>query len=109
MINGSFSYASGCFILYYRPSNTLYLANDGDSAWQGSTTVGSGTAISNSQCTITGAGSSANGSGNELILTLNITFGSPGFAGNRIFYLAVRDVNEGNNTGWQSLGAWIVE
>ena len=36
--------------------------------------------------------------GITLTLTLNMTFGS-GFAGNRVFYLAARDVNEQNNAG----------
>ena len=47
-------------------------------------------------------------SGNTLTLTLNITFGAA-FTGNRIFYLAARDVNDANNTGWQATGAWVVQ
>ena len=42
-----------------------------------------------------------------LPLTLNMTFGA-GFAGNRVFYLAARDVNELNNRGWQAMGSWTV-
>ena len=38
----------------------------------------------------------------------NIAF-TAAFNGNRIFYLAARDVNEANNTGWQSMGTWTVE
>jgi len=33
-----------------------------------------------------------------LTLTLNVSFGGS-FSGNRVFYLAARDVNEANNTG----------
>jgi hypothetical protein len=68
---------------------------------------GSGT-VSNSQCTIAAAGSSASVSGNTLTLTLSLTFSTP-FIGNRIFYLAARDVSQINNTGWQALAAWSVQ
>jgi hypothetical protein len=36
-----------------------------------------------------------------------MTFGA-GFAGNRVFYLAARDVNELNNRGWQAMGSGTV-
>ncbi len=67
---------------------------------------GSGS-LGNSQCTVNGVGSSATPSGNTLAPTLNTTFGA-GFAGNRVFYLAARDVCEQNNTGWQATGSWTV-
>ena len=31
------------------------------------------------------------------------------FAGNRIFYLASRDLTDANNTGWQAVGTWTVQ
>ena len=62
--------------------------------------------VSNSQCTIHGAGSTVTGSGDTLTLTLNISF-SPGFAGNKVFYLAARDLAQ-NNSGWQAMGTWAV-
>jgi len=42
-----------------------------------------------------------------LLYTLNILFTSA-LGGNRIFYLAARDVNEANNTDWQAMGTWHV-
>jgi len=65
---------------------------------------GSGS-VSNSQCTISGAGSSVSASGNTLTLTLAIAF-APGFAGNRLFYLAAR--NNTLNSNWQPVGMAIV-
>lgn len=64
--------------------------------------------MGNTQCMVNGVGSSATPSRNTLPLTLNMTFGA-GFAGNRVFYLAARDVNELNNTGWQAMGSWTVQ
>ena len=58
--------------------------------------------LGNSQCTISGAGSSVTGSGNVLTLTLNMTF-SAAFSGNRVIYMAARDSSQ-NTSGWQTLG-----
>jgi hypothetical protein len=64
--------------------------------------------VSNSQCTVNSAGSSATISGNNLILTLNITF-TPAFNGNRVIYAAARDSADANNSGWQAMGTWAVQ
>ncbi|HEY1759730.1 MAG TPA: hypothetical protein VGG72_30445 [Bryobacteraceae bacterium] len=58
--------------------------------------LSSGATLSNSQCTITTAGSSASASGNTLKLNLAITF-TPSFAGNQVFY-----------SGWQAAGSVTV-
>lgn len=46
--------------------------------------------------------------GNDLTLTLNVTFQS-GLAGNRILYAAGRDIAGGSNTDWQAMGTWSVQ
>jgi len=58
--------------------------------------------VSNSQCSISGAGSSVSGSGNTLTLTLAMTF-NQSFAGNQIFFLAAR--NNALNSNWQAVGS----
>jgi hypothetical protein len=65
-------------------------------------------AIQNSQCLINGVGTSVQSSGNNLTLTLNITF-KAGFAGNRILYAAGRDHQDLNNTDWQALSTSSVQ
>jgi len=45
-------------------------------------------------------------SGNTLTLTTNTSF-TAGFGGNKLLYLAARDL-EGGNSGWQALGRWQV-
>jgi len=47
-------------------------------------------------------------SGNNLTLTLSLVF-SPSFAGPRVFYVAARDHNDLNNTGWQSMAARVLD
>jgi len=86
----------------------LYLVNDtGTALSPGLQLNGSGT-VSNSQCTVSAAGSSASGSGNTLTLLLNLSF-TPAFDGNQVIYMAARDSTDANNSGWQALGSWTVQ
>jgi len=57
-------------------------------------TLGSGASTSNSQCKINGAGSMVTLNGNNLTLTLDMSF-FPAFGGNRVIYTAARDINGG--------------
>ena len=62
--------------------------------------------IQNRQCIVLGT-SSAAPAGSSVNLTLNLIF-KASFIGNRIVYMAARDVMESANTGWQPLGVWSV-
>jgi hypothetical protein len=106
LVNGAFSSASGCFFEYYRPANMFWLSNDADTAWQGSTAVGSGAPVSNSQCTLSGAGASVTSNGNQLTLNVPVTF-QAAFAGVKNVYVYVDDTAN-LNSGWQTAGAWTV-
>src|SRR5438445_580790 len=81
-----------CFVQYSPANNTLYLHNDADNSevWA---TLGTAGALSNSQCSIDTGASSASGSGNNLTLTLAITF-RPGLNGSQNVYMAA--VNKSN-------------
>ena len=107
LVNRYLNGHQACYIAYSVPYQTVYLVDDaGDAGGPFAGTMvlpGTGT-ISNSQCTVNGAGSSAVGSGNTLTLTLNIGFNS-GFTGNKVIYTAARDTGTGNS-GWQALGTW---
>ncbi|SPF56879.1 conserved exported hypothetical protein [Candidatus Sulfopaludibacter sp. SbA4] len=84
-------------------SGSVLLVDDGGDAggpYSGMVLPGGGS-VSNSQCSIAGAGSLVAGSGNSLTLTLPITF-SAGFAGNKVVYLSAQDT--GANSGWSPLG-----
>jgi probable HAF family extracellular repeat protein len=98
LINNVLDGRQACYLAYSNPLGVLYLVND---AGTGLLPASAG----NSQCSATVA--SASGSGNTLTLTLNVTF-TPQFSGNRVVYLASRDVNDQNNSGWQALGVWRV-
>jgi hypothetical protein len=114
LINNFIDGRNACYLAYVPASNTLLLVDDGGDAggpFAGSMILdGSSSSIHNSQCTVNRVGSSAStaGSGHTLTLTLNMVFYN-GFAGNRIIWVAGRDVAGGNNTGWQSMGTVSVQ
>ena len=103
LINTALDGGRACYIAYSRPAGVLYLVDDsGPDAGVSALTLGSNATVSNSQCTIHGADSSAVGSGNQLTLTLRIVF-KPAFSGYRAVYLAARDM-AGGNSGWATHG-----
>jgi hypothetical protein len=67
-----------CFAYYNKWSNGLYLLADAGGPWLGPITAGASGTLSNSQCTLDGAGSSVNGSANTLTVGYSITFNGMG-------------------------------
>ena len=109
LINSAVDGRQGCYVAYVLPSNAVYLVDDAGDAggpYAGSLILNGSGSISNGHCTISGAGSSAVGSGNTLSLTLNIGFNSS-FGGNKLVYAAARDTASAN-TGWQPMGVFGV-
>jgi len=111
LINSALDGRHACYVAFV-PSGasggSVYLVDDAGDAggpYSGMVLPGSGS-VSNSQCMISGIGSSVNGSGNTLTLTLAITF-TQSFAGNQVFFLSARN-NNGQNSNWQSLGTVAV-
>jgi len=93
---------NACYVAYVRPQNILYLVTDNGADLLGPITLGATGTVSNTQCTINAAGSSATGSGNSLSMTLNMTF-SAAFGGRKLIYSAARDAIAANS-GWRSVG-----
>jgi len=97
-----------CYLAFSRPSNTLFLvddAGDGGGPFAGSASLAAAGTIQNSQCTVSWGATAVNTTGNNLSLTLNIAF-TAAFAGNRVIYMAARDLNDANNTDWHAMGTW---
>jgi hypothetical protein len=95
---------NACYLAYVPGLNELYLVNDnGDGLLPGASlnTPSGSTPLHNSQCSVSWYANAVSASGNNLSLTLQIQ--GSGFPA-RIFYLAARDVNENNNTGWLPMG-----
>jgi hypothetical protein len=95
----------GACTVQYDPSDaSVSLQNDLATSWFVGA-LGSGT-LSNSQCTINLATSSASTSGNNLTLRLSVTFDAS-FDGKKNIYMLARS-NGGTSTGWQLRGSWTV-
>jgi hypothetical protein len=94
LVNRFIDGRNGCYVAYVPTgpaTGTVLLVNDAGDAggpFQ-SLAIGTSGVIQNSQCTISGPGSSATGSGTTRTLTLPITF-SPDFAGSQVIYVAAR-------------------
>jgi hypothetical protein len=96
--------SSACLPQY--DGSKLYLFNDSASGWLGPMAPGSASSLANSQCTLSGSGSSVSVSGITRTITLGITF-SPSFAGTKTVYMQT-NTSEGLDTGMQARGNWIV-
>ena len=111
LINNSLDGIGACYVAVAptgASSGYLYLVDDaGDGGYVSGSPMAlpSSSTLQNSQCMITGTGSTVSASGNTLTLTLAITFASA-FGGNKIFYTAARGNSQ--NSGWQPMGTWDV-
>ena len=108
LINNFIDGRHGCYLAYARSINVLYLMNDNGDALLAGQSLATAGSTGNSQCTVSWGSAAVGTGGNSLALNLNIAF-SAGFGGSRVFYVAARDVNEANNTDWQSMGTATVQ
>jgi len=107
LVNDSLNPTNACCLAYVPSIDILYLVNDAGTALLAGTSAQRNPAtLVNSQCTIQSVGVGYSADGETLSLLLNTTFSST-FSGNRTFFLAARDINGSNNTGWQSSGTWM--
>src|SRR5579864_1578873 len=74
IINSSLNAVSACYFDYNRDAHWIGLADNGATTFGTGGTLGSSTVLSNSQCSLSLAQSSVTGSGNDLYLTVAITF-----------------------------------
>jgi hypothetical protein len=94
--------ANGCAVRY--DQNGLWLRDNAGAAWSGPLALGSGGGLNNSQCTVTGASSSAGGSGKNLSVDLDITF-APSFTGQKTIYMYATN-KDGKSGSWEAKGTW---
>jgi hypothetical protein len=97
--------ANVCMVRYDRASGLLALRDDAG-VWQPGATIPSATTQQNSQCSIDFAGSSAVLSGNDLTLTIVVSF-ETAYAGAKNIYLYAANVG-GEIADWQQRGTWTV-
>ncbi len=105
LINFTAATANTCYLVYDRVANQLRLYDDTGSSWS-SWNPGAQQTLSNSACTVFFASSSALVSGNNLTLTLSLSF-TPAFVGTKAIYGSAQDA-AGGDSGLVALGSWIV-
>ena len=103
LINNALTGVNACYIAYSQTANAFYLVGDDGSTLSTGYAPGTSQTLSNTQCSINVGSSSVSGGGNNLTVAVAVTF-FPGFQGNDVAYVAVRD--SGGNSDWQSVGAW---
>jgi len=103
-INATLAVNGACYLYYVRVYNEIYLANN-TGAWQGPIPIGVPGTLANSQCTVDAGASSATASGNNLTVSLALSFTSA-FAGAKNIYSEVE--NSTVDAGWAPLGTWTV-
>jgi hypothetical protein len=104
--NATQSTANACYLRYSRATGVLQLATNAGSGWIGSATIGAAGTLANTQCSVDAGASSASGSGNNLTVTLVLTFNSA-FAGSKNIYMQVQDTAN-TLAPWQARGTWTV-
>src|SRR5579883_261171 len=104
--NSAFSGAGACYINIDPVHNLLWLANDTLTAWAGPLITGSASSLQNSQCKLSGVGSSIASSGNNVTVTLALTFQSS-FAGTKNIWAYAQNA-AGQTSLWPQLGTWGV-
>ena len=94
---------NACYLIYYRPGNSLYLLTNGGQMGALATPGRAGT-LENSQCSVDLSQTSVTASGSNLTLTVALTF-KPEFRGTKNIYMNALDAG-GNWAGWTSRGTW---
>jgi len=104
LFNTSLNVANGCYV-YYSPGTKLISLYDnaGTAFMSPSITPGSSATVSNNQCTLNGTGSSVSTSGDDLTLTVSLTF-SGTFTAQKNVYLYAG--GKSSNSGWTLEGTW---
>lgn len=105
LINRALDGSRACYLAYDSAANIMVLLNDTGS----DATVlplPSTNTLSNSQCSLAGAGVTAVKSGASLTLSIPFTF-AESFGGSHAVYVAARD-RTGGNSGWSPAGSHVV-
>jgi hypothetical protein len=100
----SSSSANTCILYYDRAANRLNLENDTGTAWSGAI-VGASGSLQNSQCSASLSSASVTQSGNNLTLSVPLTF-TGAFTGTKQVWMYAGGSRA--NSGWQHLGDWTV-
>ena len=103
LFNTSEQLPSACAVIYVPGTNKMHLYNDSGTELSTGVTPGSSVLVSNSQCTLSGTGSSFNTSGDNLTLNVALTF-SGTFVGRQNVFLGA--TGKTAKSGLTKKGTW---
>jgi hypothetical protein len=106
LVNAGLTGTGGCFVNYNPANNSLYLANNAVSTWIGPSTVGSGSVLSNSQCSVNPSAASVSTSGTSLTVNVPVAFTAAFTGPKSVWGYASNSANL--NSGYQLTGTWTV-
>jgi len=104
LFNTSINGQGACFFVLDPVHRNLFFADDSGSNFS-VLPVGSAGSVGNSQCTLQGSSTALTGSGNNLTLTVTVTF-QHAFAGAKSTFMWVQ--NAAGTANWQNMGNWTV-
>src|ERR1035438_4177142 len=99
------SMATYCDVKYDRVGNQFWIVNDAGN-WAGPSRFGTGTPLSNAQCSLNVAAAAAQGGGNPPTLTFPVTF-TTSYSGAKEVYMSAVSTT-GQYSGYQIKGTWTV-
>ena len=95
-----------CNVSYNPGTHNLYLYNDVGTTLSAAVVPGSATQVSSNQCTLSGARSSYSSTGNNLTVSVALTF-TEWFTGQQNAYVLAQGKYK-LNSGWLQMGTWTV-
>jgi hypothetical protein len=105
LFSTSLSTTNACSISYDRSANVISLSYDNPANGATVLTLGSSTAISNSQCTVNGANTTVALGVTTVVVTVDVAFNAAFFGAKNTYLYASEP---GVNSGWVQVGSWTV-
>lgn len=107
LVNAVFRGAGSCQIAYVHTTGLLYLLSDTGGAWMGGYAPGVLNTLSNSQCTLDVGSATVSASGNDITVTLPISFATTTLVGRQNIYAIALD-RDGLRSDWNIRGYWLL-
>ncbi|MGC4048734.1 MAG: SBBP repeat-containing protein [Paludibaculum sp.] len=106
LIHSQQTASQACYVAVERATQVVYLADDSGANWV-QAGLGSSATAKNSQCTVSGTGSSLNLSGNTATVVLNVSF-TAAFSGGKSVWANATD-GSGATSGSPQIGTYTVQ
>jgi len=107
MVNSVLAGANSCQVAYVHSTGLVYLLNNGATAWTGGLPPGALNTLSNSQCAVPLASMAVSVTGNDITLTIPLSFATTTYHGTKNIYALALDTS-GLRSDWAIRGTWTL-